>query len=102
VVQTTRFAYALGTLPGRVRWDPSDKRLVCVKPNPQFAPLFRMGEMEADGTLAVTEINIWKDCENRDAGIAGVGQHGQQVKLIRRSGDGVKTELPGGAQGWVT
>jgi hypothetical protein len=57
VVQTTRFAYALGTLPGRVRWDPSDKRLVCVKPYPQFAPLFRMDEMEekSDGCFYCRE-----------------------------------------------
>ena len=58
--------------------------------------------MESDGTLAVTQINVWKDHDNRGAGIAGVGQHGQQVKLIRRSGDGVKIELPNGVQGWVT
>jgi hypothetical protein len=57
---------------------------------------------EADGTLAVTEINLWKDHDNRGAGIAGVGQHGQQVKLIRRVGEGVQIELPDGTRGWVT
>ena len=57
---------------------------------------------EADGTLAVQSINVWKDYDNRGAGIADTGQHGQRVKLIRRSGDGVKIELPNGVQGWVT
>ena len=57
---------------------------------------------ESDGTLAVREINIWKDHANRGAGIAGVGKHGQTVKLIRRSGDAVKIELNDGTQGWVT
>jgi hypothetical protein len=57
---------------------------------------------ESDGTLAVTRINLWKDYENRAAGIAGVGLHGERVKLIRRLGDGVKVELPDGTQGWVT
>ncbi|NIQ88672.1 MAG: hypothetical protein GWN93_06155 [Deltaproteobacteria bacterium] len=55
-----------------------------------------------NGELVLTEINVWKDHENRGAGIVGVGRHGQQVKLVRRSGDGVKIELPSRAQGWVT
>jgi hypothetical protein len=55
-----------------------------------------------NGELVVPEINVWKDYDNRGAGIVGVGKHGQQVKLIRRSGDGAKIELPNGAQGWVT
>ena len=55
-----------------------------------------------NGELVVSEINVWKDYDNRGAGIVGVGRHGQQVKLVRRSGDGVKIELPSGAQGWVT
>ena len=55
-----------------------------------------------NGELVVQEINVWKDYDNRSAGIVGVGKHGQQVKLIRRSGDGVKIELPNGTQGWVT
>ena len=57
---------------------------------------------EADGTLAVQSINLWNDYDDRAAGIAGTGKHGQRVKLIRRAGDSVQIELPNGAQGWVT
>lgn len=57
---------------------------------------------EDDGTLAVTKINLWKDYDNRGAGVAGVGNHGDTVKLIRRSGDGVMIELANGTRGWVT
>lgn len=57
---------------------------------------------ESGGTLAATEIVLWKDRHNRDAGIAGVGRHGQTVKQIRRAPDAVLVELKDGTRGWVT
>jgi ABC-type Fe3+-hydroxamate transport system substrate-binding protein len=57
---------------------------------------------DKDAGIIVTPINLWKDYNDRSAGIAAKGQHGERVKLIRRSGDGVQIELQSGEKGWVT
>jgi len=69
---------------------------------PAQATYVTLDGREEDGTLSVPSINVWKDHNNRGAGVVGVGKHGQRVKLIRKVGDGVEIELPNGARGWVT
>jgi hypothetical protein len=53
------------------------------------------------GNVEVRNINLWDDYNTR-VGVAGVGHHGDRVKLIRRSGDGCLVQLSSGVQGWVT
>jgi hypothetical protein len=50
----------------------------------------------------ISPINIWKDYNDRAKGVAGTGRHGEQVRYIRRSGDGVLIETKAGVRGWVT
>lgn len=52
--------------------------------------------------ITIQKINLWKDYNNRRAGISATAQHGEKVKLIRREGDGVLVETKAGKRGWVT
>ena len=57
---------------------------------------------DKDADVTIYDINVWKDYDDRAAGIVGTGNHGEQVKFIKQVGDGVLIELPNGKQGWVT
>jgi len=54
-----------------------------------------------NGEVVVPEINIWDSYNPRNRVVA-VGKHGEQVQLIRRSGNGVLIQLADGTRGWVT
>lgn len=54
-----------------------------------------------DGELVVPVINLWDNYQTR-AKVVGKGQHGEKVRLVRRSGNGVLIRLADGTQGWVT
>ena len=50
----------------------------------------------------VSKINLWKDYNNRGAGVTGSVSHGEKVKLLRREGDRVQIETKDKIKGWVT
>lgn len=51
--------------------------------------------------LMIDPVNVWKDYENRGAGIVGRIHHGDTVGLIRQSGGAARIRLSDGAEGWV-
>ncbi len=57
---------------------------------------------DKDAGITVRDINLWKNYNDRNQGVAGTAKHGEKVKYIRRAGDGVLIELSNGTQGWVT
>ena len=54
-----------------------------------------------DGSIGVPIINLWDNYQTRSRVVARV-PHGEQVKFIRRSGDGILIETKSGQRGWVT
>ena len=68
---------------------------------PETTPVTLDG-YDAEAKITVHEINLWKEYENRAAGVAGTAKHGQQVQMIERKGDGVLVETDSGVKGWVT
>jgi len=56
-----------------------------------------------DGALVVERVNLWKQRGNPNAGIAGVANHGDRVRIIERRGSwALVRPLNGRAQGWVS
>jgi hypothetical protein len=54
----------------------------------------------ASGTR-IDPVNVWKDYNNRGAGVAGRVHHGDKVGLVRQDGSAVPIRLNDGTQGWV-
>lgn len=52
--------------------------------------------------IVINPVNIFKDYQNRDLGIAGKTSHGEEVTIIERSGQGVKIRTSSGSIGWVS
>ena len=57
---------------------------------------------DSASVTTIQEIRLWKDYDNRAAGVAGTARHGQKVEMIERKGDGVLIETSSGVTGWVT
>lgn len=55
-----------------------------------------------NGELVATEINIWRDYNDRSKGIVAKLKHGQEVVFLKRISDGVLVESKNGLSGWVT
>ena len=68
----------------------------------QPAKWVTMDGYDASAGLTIREINLWRNYEKRENGISGHAAHGERVKLIRRSGNGVLVETASGQRGWVT
>ena len=71
------------------------------EPKPESIPVTLDGYDPASETT-IQEIRLWKDYENRAAGVAGKARHGQKVQMIERKGDCVLIETDIGIRGWVT
>ena len=52
--------------------------------------------------IVVRRITLWKDQNNRGAGVSATANHGEGVKFIQREGDNVLVETSDGKRGWVT
>lgn len=50
----------------------------------------------------IDPINIFKDYDNRNAGINGKASHGESVTILEKSGNGVKIKTSSGVTGWVS
>jgi hypothetical protein len=76
------------------------------KQQPKPQPVEEVQWVTLDGTengqVMVRTINLWKDYNNRSRGTVGSARHGERVKLIRESGEGVLVETSSGTRGWVT
>lgn len=57
---------------------------------------------DPDSQTTINTINIWKNYEDRMAGIAAKVQHGDKVEMIERKGDGVRVRTANGTTGWLT
>lgn len=57
---------------------------------------------EKDAGLIVDPVNVWKSYSSRTSGVSGTVSHGDHVKLLDRSGDGVLIESSSGVRGWVS
>lgn len=77
---------------------PQPSRVVAVSTN-------RAGTISgydsATGSI-IDPINIFKDYENRDAGISGKARDGESVTILEKSGNGVKIKTSSGVTGWVS
>lgn len=71
-------------------------------PEPEVATTTVTLDGYDSGELVTPVINLWKDYDNRAAGVAGKAKHGQKVEMIERKGDGVLIETDSGVKGWVT
>ncbi len=56
---------------------------------------------DASVGITVLTIALWNDYKNSAAGFAGSGRHGDGVKFIKRTGDGILVEISDGRRGWV-
>jgi hypothetical protein len=54
----------------------------------------------ASGTR-IDPVNVWRDYNDRSAGVAGRVRHGDRVGLIRQDGGAALIRLNDGTQGWV-
>lgn len=70
-------------------------------PTPTYLTLDGTDPDDPDAGIVVWEINLWDDYDTR-AAVVGVGEHGQQVRLVKVEGNGVLIELPNGKKGWVS
>jgi predicted nucleic acid-binding Zn ribbon protein len=52
--------------------------------------------------MTILIINIWKNYSDVTLGIAGTGNDGEKVKLIKREGDNILIETSKGVRGWVS
>jgi hypothetical protein len=68
---------------------------------PETTPV-NLDGYDPDSKTTIQEIRLWKDYENRAAGVAGKARHGQKVQMIERKGDGVLIQTDSGVTGWVT
>ena len=79
------------------------------KPEPQsrqtelaVGQLVTLDGYDASAGIVVRRITLWKDQNNRAAGISATANHGDGVKFIQREGDSVLVETTDGKRGWVT
>jgi hypothetical protein len=57
---------------------------------------------DSEAGVIVDRVNLWKSYKDRTKGIAGAVSHGDRVKMLEQSGDGVLIESRTGVRGWVT
>jgi len=98
------FAIWLGPNCGIEKSNPPRKSAPVKQPPPPkllSIPATVNGYDEASKTI-INPVRVWKDYNNRNLGMAGTVQHGQEVIIIKKSGQGRKIRTNSGTEGWVT
>ena len=72
------------------------------RPTDTLMPMVTIDGKDPSTGLIIEPINVWKDYNNRAAGIATTVKDGQRVQFVRRTGDGVLIQTHEGKRGWVT